>query len=81
MKKHQTLHEAMNFVLASRGEAWVSAEQIATEIATKDLWRRPSDDMHPMGSQVARRARKYPDLFETDGSLIRRVERREIPRG
>lgn len=59
-----TLHDAIIEVLSSHGGDWMSRDEIAQEIAQRDLWRRPSDGAHPPSDQLRLRARRYPHLFE-----------------
>jgi hypothetical protein len=42
-----TLHEAMVEVLRSHGGGWMARDEIAREIARRDLFRRPSDGQPP----------------------------------
>jgi hypothetical protein len=66
-----TLHEAMAAVLAEKGDG-IDRSELATEIARRDLWVRPSDGAPPGEDQVGLRARKYPELFEVaEGGGIR----------
>lgn len=69
-----TLHEAMEVVL--RGRGWMSLQDVADEIAARDLWVRPKDGQPPSSSQIRRRVAQshglYQDRFELGpGGLIR----------
>jgi hypothetical protein len=66
-----TLHEAMAAVLQDRRGA-MYPDELAAEIASRDLWARPSDGAAPGADQIALRARKYPDRFAFD--VERRIE-------
>lgn len=69
------LHEAMAEILQGRG--WMSLDDLAQEIASRDLYQR-KDGKHPEGSQLRWRARgssgRYRTLFEVDGSRIRLLQ-------
>lgn len=60
------LHEAIAEVLRSHGGGWMDRDEIAREIAERDLFRRPSDGRHPPSDQIRLRVRSpsYADLFE-----------------
>lgn len=45
----------------------LSPEDIASFIVEHDLYRRQKDDRHPEPWQIARRAEKYPVLFQRSG--------------
>jgi hypothetical protein len=62
------LHEAMVLVLGEHGGV-MYAEDLATEIAARDLYRRKDGDPPPVG-QLRARAVKYPHLLDasSDGS-------------
>lgn len=64
------LHDIMADVLRAHGR-WMKAAEIASEIASGDRWRRPSDGRHPRGSQISARARQYPRLFQVSDLGIR----------
>jgi predicted transcriptional regulator len=66
-----SLQAAMAVVLRDHGNAWMRSSAIAREIADRDLWRRPSDDLHPPASQVSAHARRYLDAFQTSDLGIR----------
>jgi hypothetical protein len=66
-----SLDDAMAEVLRRHPGQWLKATAIATEIAADDVWRRPSDDRPPRGSQISARARRYPDLFQVSDLGIR----------
>ena len=57
----RSLADAMLAALDNKG--WMHVDDVAVEIARRDLWRRPSDGRHPEGWQVAWRGRKRPDWF------------------
>ncbi|MCA1694666.1 MAG: hypothetical protein LC749_08010 [Actinobacteria bacterium] len=61
-----TLYDAMVDVLRAHGGGWMGRDEIALEIARRDLWRRPSDGEHPPSDQRRLRARKpeYQEFFE-----------------
>ncbi len=65
------LHEVMVEILRQHGDQWVRSSVIARENAEADLWRRPSDGLHPSASQISARARIYPNLFQTSDLGIR----------
>jgi predicted transcriptional regulator len=73
------LHDAMVDVLRRHGNAWMTATEIAREIAADDLWRRPTDGDHPPASQVRARARQYADVFQVTDLGIRLRDRRLLP--
>ncbi len=66
MTKFRTLHEAMVEVLRTSGRGWMARDEIAREIASRGLWRRPGDGRPPPSYQIRLRARnsKYQHLFE-----------------
>jgi hypothetical protein len=66
-----TLHEAIVNVLRTHPNRWLSAREIANEVARRDLWRRPSDGASPPPSQIRARVGKYPGLFERSSRGIR----------
>lgn len=51
-------------------------DQIAREIAERDLFRRPSDGAHPPSDQLRLRARKYSHLFECSDTRCSRIRLR-----
>ncbi len=67
------LHDVMAAVLRNHDNVWMKASAIAREIASSDLWRRPSDGGHPPASQISTRARasSYTDMFQTSDLGIR----------
>lgn len=69
----RTLHEAMIEVL--RGRGWLPLGEVADEIASRGLWRRPSDGAYPEARQIRRRAEQshgqYQHLFEVGEGKIR----------
>lgn len=71
-----TLHEAMLEVLRAHGGGWMDRDQIAREIAERDLFRRPSDGAHPPSDQLRLRARKYPHLFDCSDTRCSRIRLR-----
>lgn len=50
--------QAMAVVLRDRG--WMDLDDIARELAERDLYRRPKDDQPPPSYQLGMRARNYP---------------------
>jgi hypothetical protein len=73
-----TLHEAMVEVLRAHGGGWMDRDDIAREIAQRDLFRRPSDGRHPPSDQLRLRARKpeYQHLFECSDSRCSKIRMR-----
>lgn len=73
-----TLHEAMVEVLRSHGGGWMARDEIAREIARRDLFRRPSDGQPPPSDQLRLRARKpeYQHLFECSDTACTRIRLR-----
>lgn len=63
-----TLHDAIITVLRDAGRPATTSE-IAAWIMERDLYRRPSDGKHALGSQVYRRMMHvmYRGLFTRDG--------------
>lgn len=61
-----TLHEAMAVVLRDRG--WMELDDVARELAERDLYRRPKDGQPPPSYQLGMRVRKYPHWVERGGS-------------
>ncbi len=51
-------------VLRDEAGDWMDRDEIAREIARRDLFRRPSDGLHPPSDQLRLRARKYQHIFE-----------------
>jgi len=74
-----TLHEAMVDVLQRHGGQWMARDEIAREIAARDLWRRLSDGRHPPSDQLRLRARQYPHLFEGSDTRYTRIRLRSAP--
>lgn len=62
-------------VLRSRGGGWMARDEIAREIARRDLFRRPSDGQPPPSDQLRLRARKpeYQHLFECSDTACTRI--------
>ncbi len=60
-----TLHEAMAVVL--RGRGWVDLDEVASELARRELYLRPKDGQPPPSYQLGMRVRKYPHWFESRG--------------
>lgn len=73
-----TLHEAMVEVLRSHGGGWMARDEIAREIARRDLFRRPADGQPPPSDQLRLRARKreYQHLFECSDTACTRIRLR-----
>jgi hypothetical protein len=65
-------------VLRSHGDGWMAREEIAREIARRDLYRRPSDGQPPPSDQLRLRARKpqYQHLFECSDTACTRIRLR-----
>lgn len=65
-------------VLRSHGGGWIARDEIAREIARRDLFRRPSDGRHPPSDQLRLRARKpeYRQLFECSDNACTRIRLR-----
>jgi hypothetical protein len=65
-----TLHEALATVLRERGNAWMSARELADEVNSRGLYAKR--DGRPVEvNQVHARVKNYPQFFEKDGSQIR----------
>jgi hypothetical protein len=73
-----TLHEAIVEVLRAHSGGWMYRDDIAREIARRDLFRRPSDGTHPPSDQIRLRARKpaYQHLFECSDAACTRIRLR-----
>ena len=65
-----TLHEALAQVLRERGNAWMTARELADEVNSRALYRK-RDGAPVEANQVHARTKNYTDLFEKDGSQIR----------
>lgn len=65
-------------VLRSHGGGWMARDEIAREIACRDLFRRPSDGQPPPSDQIRLRARKpeYQHLFECSDTACTRIRLR-----
>jgi hypothetical protein len=63
-------------VLRSQGGNWMTRDEIAREIARRDLFRRPSDGRHPPSDQLRLRARQYQHLFECSDTRCSRIRLR-----
>ena len=65
-------------VLRSHGGGWMARDEIAREIARRDLFRRPSDGQPPPSDQLRLRARKpeYQHLFECSDTACTRIRLR-----
>jgi hypothetical protein len=72
-----TLHEAIVEVLRAHGGGWMDRDEIAAEIAGRDLYRR-ADGAPPPSDQIRLRARKpeYQHLFECSDTACNRVRLR-----
>ena len=63
------LHEVILEVLRDAGRC-MTVPEIHDEIATRDLWRRPSDHRHPPVNQISARVSNHKELFvRRDGSV------------
>jgi hypothetical protein len=65
-----TLHKALAQVLRERGNAWMTARELADEVNTRALYRR-RDGSPVEANQVHARTKNYTDLFEKESSQIR----------
>lgn len=72
-----TLHEAMIEVLNDHGGGWMDRDELAREIARRDLFRRPSDGAPPPSDQLRLRARKYSHLFECSDTRCTQIRLRK----
>lgn len=63
-------------VLRDRGGGWMDRDDLAREIAHRDLFRRPSDGAPPPSDQLRLRARRYPHLFECSDTACTRIRLR-----
>jgi hypothetical protein len=65
-------------VLRSHGGGWMTRDEIAREIARRNLFRRPSDGQPPPSDQLRLRARKpeYQHLFECSDTACTRIRLR-----
>src|SRR3954453_19284717 len=72
-----TLHEAMAVVL--RGMGWVDRDDVASELAERELYLRPKDGQPPPSYQLGMRVRKYPHWFESRGPSSAQI--RLVPGG
>jgi hypothetical protein len=72
-----TLHEAIVEVLRTHGGGWMDRDEIAAEIARRDLYRR-ADGAPPRSDQIRLRARKpeYQHLFECGDAACSRIRLR-----
>ena len=72
-----TLHEAIVEVLRRHGGGWMDRDEIATEIAERNLYRR-ADGARPPSDQIRLRARKpeYQHLFECSDTACSRIRLR-----
>lgn len=67
-----TLHEAMVLVLRSRGGGWMERDELAREIARRDLYRQRAGGAPP-SDQLRLRAKKYPHIFECRDSRCTKI--------
>jgi hypothetical protein len=72
-----TLHEAIVEVLRAHGGGWMDRDEIAAEIARRNLYRR-ADGAPPPSDQIRLRARKpeYQHLFECSDTSCGRIRLR-----
>jgi hypothetical protein len=68
------LHEAMVAVLSERG-GWMDRDELAREIADRDLYRQRAGTPAP-SDQLRLRARKYEHLFEGSDNAYTRIRLR-----
>jgi HB1, ASXL, restriction endonuclease HTH domain len=66
--KHQTLHDAMIFVLAEARRP-MTAKELAAEINRRKLYKRKDGKPVPVSQIYARRA-KHPETFYLENKLI-----------
>ena len=65
-----TLHEEIRQILLSYRNRWMTTREIADEVNRRGCYRkRDGSDVTPY--QIHGRTRKYPQLFERDGSRAR----------
>ncbi len=65
-----TLHEALKLVLSERDNRWMTVQELADEINSRDLYRkRDGSPIQP--GQIHARASSYPSMFEKDGPRVR----------
>lgn len=63
-------------VLRGRGGGWMDRDELAREIARRDLFRRPSDGAPPPSDQLRLRARRYSHLFECSDTRCTQIRLR-----
>jgi len=66
----RTLHEAMERVLREKPNCTATAVELSEAIRQQALYAR-KDGASPKPQQISARARRYPELFATEGGLIR----------
>src|SRR5438094_559575 len=65
-----TLHDALALVLRDRGNAWLSARELADGVNERGLYVK-RDGRAVEVNQIHARVKNYPHLFEKNGSQIR----------
>lgn len=63
-------------VLRDGGSGWMDRDDLAREIARRDLFRRPSDGAPPPSDQLRLRARRYSHLFECSDTRCTQIKLR-----
>ena len=69
-----TLHAEIREILIANHKAWMDSTDIAGLVNERGQYRK-RDGSIVSDWQIRARARKYPDLFERNGSRIRCTER------
>jgi len=68
--RRMTLHGAIELILAENGNHWMTTKELAEEVNLRSLYiKRDSSPVTPF--QIHGRTRKYPQLFEREGSRVR----------
>jgi hypothetical protein len=68
----RTLHEAIRMVLSERPTLTATTSELSEEIERRRLYTR-KDGLSAKAQQINARARKYPNLFNIDGTGIVRL--------
>lgn len=69
-----TLHEEIAAILRSRGNPWMTTGELAELVNSRGRYSK-RDGSPVTAFQVHGRTRKYADLFDRDGSLVRLIGR------